>query len=90
MSTDDPIERIVSDALCSAGYAFESPAFLDEGRTSLDFKVGDVFIECKAYHSDRISKQMARAENVIAIQGRAAAEWFSEAIAAAIREKAKE
>ena len=69
----DPIEKIVADALEAADLVFgESPV-------GLDFYLPDykLHIEVKQFHSDRIAEQMSRAENVIAIQGREAAEWFA-------------
>lgn len=74
----DPIEKIVAEALTRAGLQF----ITDEGganATGLDFYLTgyDIHIEVKQFHSPRIAKQMARAPNVIAIQGRAAAEWFA-------------
>lgn len=76
----DPIERIIGDALTARGVVFEAPAFFENGSTSLDFRVGDVFIECKSYHTDRIAIQTARAANVIVIQGIEAAKWFASMI----------
>lgn len=75
---NDPIEKIVADALTRAGLQF----ITDEGganSTGLDFYLTghDIHIEVKQFHSPRIAEQMARAPNVIAIQGRAAAEWFA-------------
>jgi hypothetical protein len=74
----DPIEAIVANALRGAGLDFTTG---DGGGNAadLDFYLTgyDVHIEVKQFHSPRIAKQMARAPNVIAIQGRAAAEWFA-------------
>jgi hypothetical protein len=75
----DPMERMIEDALASAGidYACEnSPG----NATSLDFYLPDhgVAIEVKRFHSDRIAAQMARAPNVIALQGETAVRFFCE------------
>lgn len=80
----DPIEKIVADALDRAGIQYACGG--DEPNCNgLDFylKGRDTFIECKAYHTPRITEQMSRASNVIAIQGRKAAEVFAEILAAA-------
>lgn len=76
MLPTDPIERIVAEGLIAAGFEYVS----DDNGSGLDFKVGDIHIECKAYHTDRIAEQMSRAPNVIAIQGVEAARWFAAAI----------
>lgn len=73
----DPIEKIVEDALISAGIDYvrdPHPAALN-----LDFFLTGygVHIECKQFHTDRIAAQMARAPNVIAIQGIEAARLFA-------------
>jgi hypothetical protein len=70
----DPIEKIVADGLTRAGIIF----LLDDV-AALDFYLPayDVYIEVKQFHTKRIAEQMSRADNVIAIQGRRAAEWFS-------------
>lgn len=50
----------------------------DELQRGLDFYLPDfgIYIECKDYHSDRIAGQMARAANVIAVQGEDAARFL--------------
>lgn len=87
----DPIERIIADALTMAGIAFvhESqaivwPEFPKGPRRGLDFWLPDdgLFIECKAYHSDRIARQTTYAENIIVIQGKRAAQAFARLITA--------
>ena len=76
----DPVEQIVSDALDKAGIAY-----LIDGKgdtCGLDFLLCglDTFIECKRFHTERTSEQMARVENVIVIQGIQAAHVFAELI----------
>jgi hypothetical protein len=70
----DPMERLVAEALGFSGidYLHESAG------APLDFwLVGeDIHIEVKRLHSPRIAAQMARVENVIAVQGKPAVEWF--------------
>jgi hypothetical protein len=81
--TIDPMERLVEDALSSAGLSF-----VREGSPQnpfvLDFYLPDhgVAIEVKQFHSDRIAAQMARAPNVIALQGEAAVRFFCERLRA--------
>ena len=66
----DPIEAIVATALTSSGIRYQHELF-----GHLDFYLPDyeIEIECKQFHSDRISEQMSRHKNVIAIQGKEAA-----------------
>ena len=72
----DPVERIVADALDASGIAYTTEG---HNRQRLDFHLPafDTFIEVKQLHSARIAAQMASADNVIAIQGRGAAEAFA-------------
>lgn len=65
----DPMEKIIEEALASAGVRFERNAL------NLDFLIKDydVYIEVKQFHSNRIAEQMSRAENVIAVQGKTSA-----------------
>lgn len=75
MSKPDPIESMVRDALTGAGIEFTEGNATPE---RLDFYLHNigVHIEVKQFHSDRIADQMSRADDVIAIQGRWAAEMF--------------
>lgn len=75
--TMDPVEKIVRDALQETYTNFvEDP---DPRALGLDFFLIDagIFVEVKQFHSERIAGQMARAPNVIAIQGVVAAEFFA-------------
>lgn len=77
----DPMEKIIREALSDADIRFVCDG---EGETKkLDFYLpdDDLYIEVKRFHSDRIGEQMSRAENVIAIQGMKAAEFFARAFA---------
>lgn len=73
LSKPDPMEAGVRDALTQIGITFTEPSPLN-----LDFYLPDygVHVEVKQFHSDRIAEQMSRAENVIALQGRAAVNLF--------------
>jgi len=75
---NDPVEILIANGLDKAGIEYVSPC----KNTRLDFYIPDhdIYIECKRFHSDRISEQMSRVENVIAIQGMEAAEFFCIAI----------
>lgn len=68
----DPVESIIEDALINSGYCFERE------KNGLDFYIPslDLYIECKQFHSNRISDQMGRVPNIIAIQGKQAAYAF--------------
>jgi len=70
----DPMERLIAEALAEAGFLFTAPR-----DTNLDFRLtaSGVEIEVKRFHSPRIADQMARAPNVIAIQGEGAVRWFA-------------
>lgn len=71
----DPMEAIIESALSGKF------RFLDETETPerLDFYLPDhdVHIEVKRFHSERVSEQMSRAENVIAVQGKVAVEFMA-------------
>jgi hypothetical protein len=69
VSRSDPIEAMIAYALTEAGIAFERE------RDGLDFYLPSlgVFIECKQFHSERSAAQLARAPNVILVQGAEAA-----------------
>lgn len=77
----DPIEKIVRTALDAAGISYQCAGENHFDQT-LDFYLPDygTFIEVKQFHSERISRQMAQAPNIIAIQGRGAAETFARMI----------
>ena len=73
----DPVECIIYDALVENGVPFTNNARLTDG---LDFMIEvdpPVYIECKQFHSPRITGQMARQKNVIAVQGLDAAHWLA-------------
>ena len=74
----DPVEKIIADALGNIPFTMEGEPDHPEG--SLDFYVPSwgVFIEVKRFHSPRISDQMSRQPNVIAIQGVPSAIAFAE------------
>ena len=65
----DHLEEAIAKALETAGidYVHES----ESKEQGLDFYLPkfDVYLEVKQYHADRISRQMATQDNVIAIQG---------------------
>jgi hypothetical protein len=79
----DPVERLIYDALLASGIPFAMDGHRADGLCrGLDFVTHDgIFIECKQFHTDRVAAQMKRADNVICIQGMAAARFFAEAIA---------
>lgn len=80
---NDPLEQIVAEALEGADMDY----LTGEGGgnpSGLDFNLVNhgVEIEVKRFHSARISDQMSRAENVIAIQGEGAVRFFANLIRA--------
>lgn len=74
-----PLEQAVENALVAAGERFTCEPH--EGQR-LDFHLTErnVFIEVKAWHSPRISDQMASERNVIALQGPEAVTFFCSAL----------
>jgi hypothetical protein len=71
LQLSDPLEQYIADSLTRAGIMFIHES-QDSVRTSaLDFYLPEylVYLEVKGGHSNRISGQMSRAMNVIAIQG---------------------
>ena len=85
---EDPIEAIVAAGLRGAGIPFERGDDVSF-RPPLDFYLPgfDLYVEVKQFHSERIARQMSLAPNVIAIQGRAAAQAFVSMIACAGRQR---
>lgn len=75
----DPMERLVANALEAAGIEFRHG---NNNPVGLDFYLPehDLHIEVKRFHSDRIAGQMARADNVIAVQSEAAVRWLCDLI----------
>jgi len=75
----DPLEAYVAGGMDRAGirYFHEKEP---ENTTALDFFLPDdsLYIEVKAMHAERVGKQMEQAQNVIVLQGYAAATWFVE------------
>jgi len=73
----DPVELIVHRALVAAEVPFTSDPNATFG---LDFKLMTepaIYIECKQFHSPRITEQMSRAHDVIVVQGIEAAHFFA-------------
>lgn len=79
----DPMEKIIAVALDTAGISHTKSA------VDLDFYLPefDVHIECKRFHSPRISQQMERADNVIVLQGEKAVKTFAAMLIAARQSK---
>lgn len=78
----DPMEQAIAEALTRAGILFvHEEEHLSEH--PLDFYLPDfeTYIEVKQFHSDRIGAQMAKAPNIIAVQGREAVSVFCQMIA---------
>ena len=73
----DPMEKIIAEALATVG----EPYTVNE--LGLDFYLPrrGVYIEVKRMHSERISEQMSRAPNVIAVQGETAVRFLAAIIA---------
>lgn len=78
---NDPMEAIIAAALRDAKEPFVTD-FGGKNPSGLDFRLTavGVEIEVKQFHSPRISEQMSRSPNVIAIQGRGAVEYFADLI----------
>lgn len=71
--TIDPVEEVIAQALEKKGVAFVRDF------NGLDFflPAHELYIECKRFHTARITDQMARVPNIIAIQGLDAAKVFA-------------
>lgn len=80
---NDPIERIVFDALAKSQLTFTHEGQPKKDRPHhllpLDFHITDIniYIEVKAYSTERSFKQLSGLENVILIQGKQAALGFA-------------
>ena len=73
----DPMERIIAQALVAGGFSFVTDLG-GKNSTRLDFALPNgVQIEVKRMHSPRIADQMARAPDVIAVQGEGAVRFFA-------------
>lgn len=74
----DPVELVIANALEAASVEY----CLGRETGALDFYLPSyrVHIECKRLHTERITKQMARFPDVIAIQGMDAALAFADMI----------
>lgn len=72
------LEQRMAQALDSAGIQYRTD-FEGGVPEALDFFLPDfgIHIEVKGGHSPRISKQMARSRNVIAVQGKQAVECLA-------------
>ena len=77
LATVDTLERMVEKALSEAGIQYV-PDRAGGSRAGLDFYLPDldVHIEVKRFHSERTAEQIARAANVILLQGERAALMF--------------
>lgn len=73
----DPIERIVYESL--EGAIMDGTPGMHGATKHLDFYLPehDIYIECCAAYTPRKIEQASRAENVIIIQGKKAAEYFA-------------
>lgn len=71
LQLSDPLEQYIADSLTRAGISFIHETQDHEATLNLDFFLPEhgVYLEIKGGHTSRISKQMSRAFNVIAIQG---------------------
>lgn len=76
MNYSDEQERKIGEAFKSKGIDFIHES--EDPSQKLDFYLPwyNVYIEVKQYHAERIGRQMASADNVIAIQGKESVEFF--------------
>ena len=80
-SPSDPIEKIIAVALDSAGIRYVLDGDAPKSLThNLDFYIPDfgIHIEVSAYYTARKIEQLSRADSVIYVQGRAAANAFAQ------------
>lgn len=76
MTYSDHQERKIGEALKAKGIDFIHES--EDPSQKLDFYLPqhNVYIEVKQYHADRIGKQMASKDNVIAVQGKEAIDFI--------------
>ena len=69
---EDPIEKIVREALEVRGINYLRGA-------PLDFYLPDygLFIECKQFFTERVTRQLKDREDIVLVQGRVAAHAFA-------------
>lgn len=83
----DPMERIIADALDDAGISYTTDIG-GANPSNLDFRLANgIEIEVKRFHTPRIAEQMARADNVIAVQGEDAIRWVARIIRAGVAQR---
>lgn len=72
---NDPVERIIADALNNLGIEWEQ----QQHNGALDFFLPNynLHIECKQFYTERVTKQLELYPDVVLIQGRKAAEQFA-------------
>ena len=78
--SNDPVESVIEDALISTGLGFRRG-----GHGEADFVLASINleIECKQFYSERAVRQLAGKENIILVQGKAAAAGFVKLLIAA-------
>lgn len=78
---EDPLERVIAEALSKNGVPFTRDNHSQEKGVSLDFVLPcNVGIEVKRYFCGRTSTVLEKNKNVILVQGQQAAESFSSLI----------
>jgi len=79
--TNDPMERLVEQALIDAGLRYRREGDPLHHQT-IDYLLldHDVHIEVKLMHTDRVSRQMASVPNIIVAQGEPAIRLLARAI----------
>ena len=75
--TKDPCEQIVAEALTQKGITFVTERERKEQQLDFYLPDFDLFIEVKQFSTPRTAAQIAGMENVLVIQGRAAANAFA-------------
>lgn len=81
-----PEEKMLAEALTSAGIKFIHESQAPDATKALDFRIignenaDDLYIEVKQFYSPRSVEQCGRVENVIMVQGRKAAEFLARLI----------
>jgi len=77
---DCPLERRIAAALDKAGIEYVRESAPQAANLDFYLTQQSVHIEVKAFHSERISRQMARVPYCIAVQGKEAADWLASLI----------
>lgn len=76
----DPMEQMIEDALLWVGEPYEHEVPVGNRRVDFYLPRKGLYIEVKQFHTNRISDQMVRCDNIIVAQGRQAVQTLASMI----------